>query len=72
MADEADEEVDPVVAFREQMRLAPGDWYVIHSYAGYENRVKANLENRISSLNMEDFIFQVTGAALLWRASRGI
>ena len=38
---------------------APGDWYVIHSYAGYENRVKANLENRISSLNMEDYIFQV-------------
>ena len=40
----------------------PGDWYVIHSYAGYENRVKANLENRISSLNMEDYIFQVRGA----------
>ncbi|HYJ74013.1 MAG TPA: transcription termination/antitermination protein NusG [Kineosporiaceae bacterium] len=37
----------------------PGDWYVIHSYAGYENRVKANLENRISSLNMEEHIFQV-------------
>ncbi|MFZ0158285.1 MAG: transcription termination/antitermination protein NusG [Kineosporiaceae bacterium] len=41
------------------MRRAPGDWYVIHSYAGYENRVKANLENRITSLNMEDYIFQV-------------
>jgi len=37
----------------------PGEWYVVHSYAGYENRVKANLENRISSLNMEDYIFQV-------------
>ena len=37
----------------------PGDWYVIHSYAGYENRVKANLENRIQSLNMEEYIFQV-------------
>ncbi|MFN8074798.1 MAG: transcription termination/antitermination protein NusG [Kineosporiaceae bacterium] len=44
--------------FRAALRRAPGDWYVIHSYAGYENRVKANLENRISSLNMEDYIFQ--------------
>jgi transcriptional antiterminator NusG len=41
------------------MRAAPGDWYVVHSYAGYENRVKTNLESRISSLNMEDYIFQV-------------
>nr|WP_231126319.1 transcription termination/antitermination protein NusG [Motilibacter aurantiacus] len=41
------------------MRRAPGDWYVVHSYAGYENRVKSNLEQRISSLNMEDFIFQI-------------
>ena len=37
----------------------PGDWYVIHSYAGYENRVKTNLESRIGSLNMEDYIFQI-------------
>lgn len=50
---------DPVALFREQMRIAPGDWYVIHSYAGYENKVKGNLESRISSLNMEDYIFQV-------------
>ena len=56
---EAEEEVDPVVAFKTQLRRLPGDWYVIHSYAGYENRVKANLENRIQSLNMEDYIFQV-------------
>jgi transcription termination/antitermination protein NusG len=54
-----EEEEDPAVAFREQMRLAPGDWYVVHSYAGYENKVKTNLETRISSLNMEDYIFQV-------------
>ncbi len=54
-----EEEVDPVEAFREQMRSAPGDWYVIHSYAGYENKVKGNLESRIVSLNMEDYIFQV-------------
>lgn len=57
-AEEA-EEIDPVVAFREQMRSAPGDWFVIHSYAGYENKVKGNLESRINSLNMEDYIFQV-------------
>jgi transcription termination/antitermination protein NusG len=57
-AEEAEEE-DPIIAFREQMRTAPGDWFVIHSYAGYENKVKGNLESRISSLNMEDYIFQV-------------
>jgi transcription termination/antitermination protein NusG len=44
---------------REALRRAPGDWYVVHSYAGYENRVKQNLETRIQSLNMEDFIFQI-------------
>ncbi|MDR0944568.1 MAG: transcription termination/antitermination protein NusG [Bifidobacteriaceae bacterium] len=50
---------DPIAEFKEQIALLPGDWYVIHSYAGYENRVKVNLENRIQSLNMEDYIFQV-------------
>ena len=54
-----DEDVDPVAAFKAQLRRQPGDWFVIHSYAGYENRVKANLENRIQSLNMEDYIHQV-------------
>jgi transcription termination/antitermination protein NusG len=54
-----DEPGDPVEEFKTGLRRAPGDWYVIHSYAGYENRVKANLENRTSSLNMEDYIFQV-------------
>ena len=39
--------------------MLPGDWYVVHSYAGYENRVKTNLESRIQSLNMEDYIFQI-------------
>jgi transcription termination/antitermination protein NusG len=53
------EEEDPVLAFREQMRIAPGDWYVIHSYAGYENKVKGNIETRITTMNMEDYIFQV-------------
>ena len=55
---EPDEE-DPVAALRQSLRFAPGDWYVVHSYAGYENKVKANLETRISSLDMEDYIFQV-------------
>ena len=56
---EARLEADPVEEFTRQLRAMPGDWYVIHSYAGYENRVKTNLENRISSLNMEDYIFQI-------------
>jgi transcription termination/antitermination protein NusG len=53
------EEVDPTAEMREALRRAPGDWYVVHSYAGYENRVKTNLETRTSSLNMEDYIFQI-------------
>ena len=45
--------------FQRELRMLPGDWYVVHSYAGYENRVKTNLESRIQSLNMEDFIYQI-------------
>jgi transcriptional antiterminator NusG len=45
--------------FKRELRMLPGDWYVVHSYAGYENRVKTNLESRIGSLNMEDYIFQI-------------
>ncbi|MEU0334143.1 transcription termination/antitermination protein NusG [Streptomyces sp. NPDC006193] len=59
---EAEEEpaapVDPVEALREELRSLPGEWYVIHTYAGYEKRVKANLEQRAVSLNVEDFIYQ--------------
>jgi transcriptional antiterminator NusG len=51
--------VDPAAEFGRQLRMMPGDWYVVHSYAGYENRVKANLESRTQSLNMEDYIFQI-------------
>ena len=54
-----EEEIDPVEAFREEMRIAPGDWYVVHSYSGYENKVKGNIEARTSTLHMEDYIFQV-------------
>jgi transcriptional antiterminator NusG len=52
-------ELDPIEELRQQLRRAPGDWFVVHSYAGYENKVKTNLESRISSLDMEDYIFQV-------------
>ncbi|MEU9358643.1 transcription termination/antitermination protein NusG [Streptomyces sp. NPDC048301] len=64
-ADESDAEpveeaapVDAVTALREELRGLPGEWYVIHTYAGYEKRVKANLEQRAVSLNVEDFIYQ--------------
>ncbi|MEU8550853.1 transcription termination/antitermination protein NusG [Streptomyces roseoverticillatus] len=49
---------DPIEALREELRGLPGEWYVIHTYAGYENRVKTNLEQRAVSLNVEDYIFQ--------------
>ena len=64
-SDESDAEqvaavaVDPLAEFKAQLRLQPGEWYVVHSYAGYENRVKTNIETRTQSLNMEDYIFQV-------------
>ena len=54
-----DDDVDPAEAFRSEMRIAPGDWYVVHSYSGYENKVKGNIEARTTTLNMEDYIFQV-------------
>ncbi len=52
-------EDDPAEQLRAALQGQPGDWYVVHSYAGYENKVKTNLESRISSLNMEDYIFQI-------------
>ncbi len=57
-ADE-DSHTDPIQEFKSELRALPGDWYVVHSYAGYENRVRTNLESRTQSLNMEDFIFQI-------------
>jgi transcriptional antiterminator NusG len=56
---EPEDDDDPVEAFRSKLTSLPGDWYVVHTYAGYENKVKANLETRIASLNMEDYIFQI-------------
>jgi transcription termination/antitermination protein NusG len=58
-ADSVNEEADPVQEFKAELRSLPGDWYVVHSYAGYENRVRTNLETRTQSLNMEDYIFQI-------------
>nr|WP_202539413.1 transcription termination/antitermination protein NusG [Streptomyces sp. SID8379] len=56
--EEEQEQVDPITALRDELRGLPGEWYVIHTYAGYEKRVKANLEQRAVSLNVEDFIYQ--------------
>lgn len=50
---------DPLEAFRRELWAKPGDWFVIHTYSGMENRVKSNLENRIVSLNMEDYIHEI-------------
>jgi transcriptional antiterminator NusG len=55
----AEPPADPYADFKMQLRLQPGDWYVVHSYAGYENRVKTNIETRTQTLNMEDYIFQI-------------
>ena len=54
-----EDDVDPVAEFKANLRRQEGDWFVIHTYAGYENRVKTNLETRIQSLNMEEDIFQI-------------
>lgn len=58
-AEAAEEIADPVAEMRSALRRAPGEWYVIHSYAGYENKVKTNLETRVQNLGLEEFIFQV-------------
>ncbi|OBH74464.1 transcription termination/antitermination protein NusG [Mycobacterium mantenii] len=57
--EESAEEADPAAALKAELRSKPGDWYVIHSYAGYENKVKANLETRVQNLDVGDYIFQV-------------
>lgn len=59
VADAVEEDEDPAEAMRRQLKFAPGEWYVIHSYAGYENKVKANLETRVQNLDLEEYIFQV-------------
>ncbi|GEP38673.1 hypothetical protein NPS01_23360 [Nocardioides psychrotolerans] len=58
-ADAAEEDLDPLEVFREELWAKPGDWYVVHTYSGMENRVKSNLENRIISLNMEEYIHEI-------------
>ncbi|MFN8087911.1 MAG: transcription termination/antitermination protein NusG [Mycobacterium sp.] len=59
VAEEAATELDPASALKADLRSKPGQWYVIHSYAGYENKVKANLETRVQNLDVGDYIFQV-------------
>lgn len=55
----SEEELDPAVALKAELKVKPGEWYVIHSYAGYENKVKTNLETRVQNLDVGDYIFQV-------------
>ena len=57
--DAIDEDLDPAEQLRQELMGQQGDWYVVHSYAGYENKVKTNLESRIQSLNMEDYIYAI-------------
>ncbi len=57
--EESDAGHDALEAFRAELRSKPGDWYVVHTYSGMENRVLQNLENRVSSLNMEDYIYEI-------------
>ncbi|HTF51055.1 MAG TPA: transcription termination/antitermination protein NusG [Pseudonocardia sp.] len=59
VADEPEEELDPAEEMRAALQRAPGEWYVVHSYAGYENKVKSNLETRVQTLDVEDYIYQV-------------
>ncbi|MGD9620029.1 MAG: transcription termination/antitermination protein NusG [Mycolicibacterium sp.] len=58
-AEAAEVDEDPAVSLKKELRIQPGEWYVIHSYAGYENKVKANLETRVQNLDVGDYIFQV-------------
>jgi transcriptional antiterminator NusG len=57
--EESDAAQGALEAFRSELRAKPGDWYVVHTYSGMENRVLQNLENRVSSLNMEDYIYEI-------------
>ena len=54
-----EEQPDPMAEFRSKLRRQEGDWYVIHTYAGYENRVRTNLQTRAQSMNMEDDLFEI-------------
>jgi transcriptional antiterminator NusG len=56
---EAEPEEDPYAEFKKELRRKPGNWYVVHSYAGYEKKVKTNIENRVIAMNMQDDIYEV-------------
>ena len=55
----ASSEEEAIAKLRRKLYMSPGDWYVIHTYSGHERKVKANLEQRITTQNMEDYIFAV-------------
>src|SRR3954469_17674935 len=59
VAEDETAEEDPLEEFRRELWAKPGEWYVVHTYYGMENRVRQNLENRIVSLNMEDYIHEI-------------
>ena len=69
-SDETPQDDDPLEAFRRELWAKPGDWFVVHTYSGMENRVKSNLENRIISLNMEDYIHEIVVPPRRSRRSR--
>jgi transcriptional antiterminator NusG len=58
-SDEDEPVADALQEFRDRLHNQIGDWYVVHTYSGMEKRVKSNLENRVTSLNAEDYIFEV-------------
>lgn len=66
------EEVDPLDEFRRQLEDAPGDWYLLHTYSGYEKRVRANIENVIKTQDLEDDIFQIeVPEETVWEIKQG-
>jgi transcription termination/antitermination protein NusG len=63
---------DPLEEFRRQLQEAPGSWYLVHSYSGYENRVRTNIESRVHSMNLEDDIFQIeVPEEMVWEVKSG-
>jgi len=66
------EEIDPLEEFRRQLQEAPGSWYLVHSYSGYENRVRTNIESRVHSMDLEDDVFQVeVPEEMVWEVKQG-
>jgi transcriptional antiterminator NusG len=65
-------EDDPLEEFRRQLEEAPGSWYLVHSYSGYENRVRSNIEARVHAMNLEDDVFQIeVPEEMVWEIKQG-